>query len=83
MSRFMVDLWANFATYHDPTPKKSGNFIGDSLADLKQPWKAATKTNEGEDMAVLKNGQLGFVRDNEFLRRQKFWRKIYAQTGHM
>ena len=83
MSRFMVDLWANFATFRDPTPKGSdGNFIGDSLSELKKPWMAAkVGQKDGEDMAILSGGTISSDKSERFFGRIKFWEKLFKDLG--
>ena len=83
MSRFLVDLWANFATFHNPTPKGSdGNFIGDSLSDLKKPWKPAkVGQKDGEDMAILSGGTISYAKSERFFSRIKFWEKMFLELG--
>ena len=83
MSRFMVDLWANFATFHNPTPKGShGNFIGDSLSDLKKPWKPAkVGQRDGEDMALLSGGKISYGKSERFFSRIKFWENMFKDLG--
>ncbi len=34
----MVDMWANFASFRDPTPKQKNTFVGDSLKGLPTAW---------------------------------------------
>ena len=83
MSRFMVDLWANFATFHDPTPKDSaGDFIGDTLSHLKKPWKRSKGgQKDGEDMAILNGATIAYAKSEPFFSRIKFWEKTYQEIG--
>lgn len=83
MSRFMVDLWANFATFHDPTPRGAeGKFIGGSLSDLEKPWKPAKSgQKDGEDMAILNGGTISYAKSERFFARIKFWEKMFKDLG--
>ena len=64
MMDFMVDLWTNFATYHNPTPQ-------DNL------WPAYGV--EGTTYVVLNNAQISLKTDPDRATRQKLWKQIYAK----
>ncbi len=85
MSRVMVDLWANFATYRKPTPKyDDGAFVGEALARLEKPWRPAKLgVSDGTDMALLKNGGVAFEKQGTFQRRHEMWTEIFMETGHV
>lgn len=78
MSRLLVDLWANFATYHDPTPKdpKGVSFVGDALQHLEKPWSPSRpKEDELLDYVILKDGSIIIEEDKGFSRRMNFLMK--------
>jgi hypothetical protein len=74
MSRVMVDLWTNFAIYHEPTPKdEAGNFIGKSLVNLERPWRRSKKKPNGlMDYIVLKDGKVSFKAEENVEARLKW-----------
>jgi len=77
MSRLMVDLWANFAEYRNPTPRLGGQgFAGESLSGLTEPWRPAELLADGSLYeVVLKNGQMSQWRDAGEQARMRFWRE--------
>ena len=81
MSEVMVDLWANFATFHDPTPIRkdgTGGFVGDALANLKEPWKKASKIggSSSNNYYRFKDGEILGGGDPDLDRRLQFWRDV-------
>jgi hypothetical protein len=76
-SRLMVDLWANFATYRDPTSKDGENFIGDSLNNLEIMCTAATGgEDKNHEYITIKNAKLGFEADRRFNDHKNFWTQL-------
>ena len=61
MMDFMVELWTNFAIFHNPTPK-------DNL------WPAYGF--KGATYVVLNNAKISLDTDPERTKRQNFWKKI-------
>ena len=80
----MVDLWANFAEYGEPTPKGSdGSFIGSSLSQLGDPWRHIAEQVQEPYYATIDKGTLAVdAIDTEFDDRMDFWDQILANyTG--
>jgi len=86
----MVDLWANFAEYKNPTPKnkKKGSsssgggssFVGDSLASLTSPWHPVKVNPEGDISYVnLEGGEMSEFIDHSVHQRMRFWREKMPQ----
>eukprot|EP00095_Tigriopus_kingsejongensis_P005959 maker-scaffold2255_size18018-snap-gene-0.8 protein:Tk05959 transcript:maker-scaffold2255_size18018-snap-gene-0.8-mRNA-1 annotation:"juvenile hormone esterase" len=76
MSRKMVDLWTNFATYRHPTPMtKDGSFIGPSLANLTSPWKSVAKQLEAQKPLyyTLDTKAFGHEAHTDLEARLDFW----------
>jgi len=61
MTDFMVDLWTNFATHQNPTPKDNA-------------WPVYGV--KGATYVRLENSQLIAKRDPERDERLKFWKKL-------
>ena len=62
MTDFMVDLWTNFATFHNPTPE-----------DNSWPAYGVKDTT----YVVLDHAQISLKTDPDRTTRQKLWKKIY------
>ena len=76
----MVDLWANFAEYGEPTPKDSdGDFIGSSLSVLGEPWTHISAQVQEPYYATINQGTLSVdAIDTEFENRMDFWDQLLA-----
>ena len=81
MIKAMVDLWVNFATYHNPTPlDANGNLIGLSL--VNKPWKTVQdvlKEKDRRDVSIyvsLKEGSISQEKNEEFEKRMHFWNRV-------
>ena len=76
----MVDFWANFAEYWEPTPKdSSGNPIGSSLSLLGDPWKHISEQVQEPYYATIDKGMLSVnAIDTEFDNRMDFWDQLYS-----
>ena len=61
MMDFMVELWTNFAIFHNPTPKDNS-------------WPAYGF--KGATYVVLNNAQISLNTDLDRAKRQNFWKKI-------
>lgn len=61
MVDLMVELWANFATFHDPTP-------------LDGKWK--TFADNGGNYVILKNAQILAQTDPDRSSRLDFWKSL-------
>jgi hypothetical protein len=72
----MVDLWANFATHHNPTPKIDGVYIGQSLNNLDRPWESVRQSNAAGDFVRLQNGKISHEKDENAAVRMEYWQKI-------
>ena len=64
MMDFMIDLWTNFATYHNPKPQDNS-------------WPAYGV--EGTTYVILNNAQINLMTDPDRAIRQKLWKQIYAK----
>ena len=64
MTDFMVDLWTNFATFHNPTPNDNS-------------WPAYGV--KGTTYVVLDHAQISLKTDPDRATRQKLWKEIYAK----
>ena len=76
MSRLMVDLWVNFATFTHPTPEdKNEKFIGKGIQDsgLKWPW-LPVKEFASPKYVTIKDAKLSFVQNEEVDKRIAFFR---------
>ena len=68
MSEVMVDLWYNFAKFHNPTPHSGQE-------PEKGVWKKASKKRD-QNYVLLKDGEIKNAQDPELDKRLKFWRDV-------
>ena len=61
MTDFMVNLWTNFATFHNPTPQDNS-------------WPAYGV--DGTTYVRLNHGKISLETDPDRSKRQKFWQTI-------
>ena len=78
----MVDLWTNFATFHDPTPlDKDGKIKGNGLTEVEKPWKSVQEVIKenisGTSIyAQLANSKVTQELDDTLEKRLSFWKSI-------
>jgi len=73
MSRLMVDLWANFAEFRDPTPDVDGQYVGEFVSSS---WPPAKILPDGHlQQMCLANAQMKAWEDEGEKKRMAFWRR--------
>ena len=76
MSRVLVDLWTNFAQFHNPTPPKAVlEKKGDGARIPEMPWKKADAKNPS-NYVRFEGGKILDEPDSEFDERMKFWTEV-------
>ncbi len=78
MSRLMVELWANFAAYRDPTPPERKATLGEAAGAW--PSSRVDPQTGHASFVTLKNGKVEEGRwDTEKL---DFWQKAFKEVEY-
>ena len=64
MVDFMVNLWTNFATYHDPTP-------------INKSWPVYNQENQ-QKYVRLRNSEIILGTDQARDQRLTFWNNVFS-----
>ena len=82
MSMTMVDLWANFATYHNPTHgDATEREIANAMGQIKNTWKSVQEAVKDKSLIYvkLKNSLVLQEKDWELEKRLTFWKHFFEQ----